>query len=87
MTEKKDQGWEFLFMGADIDAWAVGSSIGITKSVNVDKMDMRGNLKKMSYYTASYRAGNNVSTDFFQMKDSDVEEKMNKLLKDNESNE
>ena len=29
IEEKKNDGWEFVFMGADQDAWAVGQSIGV----------------------------------------------------------
>lgn len=31
ITEKKDAGWTFAFLGADQDAWAVGQIIGIPK--------------------------------------------------------
>lgn len=29
ITEKKNDGWEFVFMGADQDAWEIGQSIGV----------------------------------------------------------
>jgi len=71
--------WEFLFLGADIDAW--GKEIGIYHNATVDKGDMRGNLNKLSYYTANYRTGSdamNVSN--FTMNNADVTEELTKMF-------
>lgn len=55
VSAREDEGWEILFMGADIDAWADGGRMGFSKSRGVDKSDMLLNMSKMSNYTASYR--------------------------------
>jgi len=76
--QKTKYNWEFLFLGADIDAW--GKEIGINSNVNVDKNAMFSNMSKMSYYTANYRTGSaNFSTSNFDLSDDKVQEEMEKL--------
>ncbi len=80
--QKTKYNWEFLFLGADIDAW--GKEIGITSNVNVDKNAMFSNMSKMSYYTANYRTGSaNFSTNNFTLSDDQVKEEMEKLYDKN----
>lgn len=80
--QKTKYNWEFLFLGADIDAW--GKEIGITSNVNVDKNAMFSNMSKMSYYTANYRTGSaNFSTSNFSLSDDQVKEEMEKLYDKN----
>jgi len=89
IKEREDAGWEVLFMGADIDAWGEGSSMGFSKSRGVSKGDMLGNMAKMSYYTANYR--NNVDfgavmnmtevNETFDMTTEEAKEKLEKLKK------
>lgn len=89
VKEREDAGWEVLFMGADIDAWGEGSSMGFSKSRGVSKGDMLGNMSKMSYYTANYRtnvnigatADMNVVNDTFDMSDEEVKKEIEKLKK------
>lgn len=80
--QKTKYNWEFLFLGADIDAW--GKEIGITSNVNIDKNAMFSNMSKMSYYTANYRTGSaNFSTSNFSLSDDQVKEEMEKLYDKN----
>ena len=53
--QKTVYSWEFLFLGADIDAMTVGGGMNITNSVNVNKFDMSNNIKKASYVASVYR--------------------------------
>lgn len=78
--KRENKRWDFLFLGADIDAW--GQEIGITSNVNLSKADMVGNMTKLSYYTANYRSGNSdTSLDNFSVSTSEAEEKLAKMYK------
>jgi hypothetical protein len=88
--QEEDYGWEIVFLGADIDAWGEGSSMGFSKSRGVSKDDMFSNMSKMSYYTATLRnvagVGNvtryendEVLNKTFDMSDGDVKKEMDKL--------
>ena len=61
IKERREQGWEFLFLAADQDAIQVGTSFGIAsnKSVNFTKSSAgtRALVSNMSTYTSSYRIG------------------------------
>lgn len=61
IDEKEAQGWEFVFLGADIDAAAESSSIGIvaSKSLQMDKtsMGIHDGFATMNAVATSYRAG------------------------------
>jgi uncharacterized protein YegL len=54
--QRDKYNWEFIFLGADIDAWAGGSSMGINTNINISKSDMKKSLKGLSNYAASYRS-------------------------------
>lgn len=54
--QKQIYSWEFVFLGADIDAMATGDKLRMSSSVSMDKSDMHANLKKMSFTTAVYRS-------------------------------
>ena len=56
--QREKYSWEFLFLGADIDAW--GQEIGIMTNVNINKNDLTRSMKSMSYYTANYRVGSDA---------------------------
>lgn len=72
--------WEFLFLGADIDAWAGGSSIGFANTVNTSKMNLRKSFKGMSNYTASYRVdADSMNLDTFKLSDEELDQQMEDL--------
>jgi len=61
IKERREQGWEFLFLAADQDAIQVGTSFGIAsnKSANFAKSGAgaRALGNTVSTYTSSYRIG------------------------------
>lgn len=61
ITERREQGWEFLFLAADQDAIQVGTSFGIAsnKTANFSKSSVgaRALCSNVSTYTTSYRTG------------------------------
>jgi uncharacterized protein YegL len=63
--QKEKYSWEFIFIGADINAW--GAEIGISSNVNISKDDLLRSFKGLSYYTASYRSGNAINTDMVNL--------------------
>ena len=85
VATQEDEGWEIVFLGADIDAWGDGRSMGFSKMKSMNKMDMKRNLSKMSNYTASYRSAgmsfvdNKVLDDTFDMSDAELAKQMEEL--------
>ena len=85
VKKQEDAGWEIVFLGADIDAWGDGRSMGFSKMKSMNKMDMKRNLSKMSNYTASYRSAgmafvdNKVLDDTFDMSDAELAKQMEEL--------
>lgn len=79
ITHQKDKySWEFLFLGADIEAW--GQEIGIYTNVNVSKSDMSRSFKGLSYYTANYRcAVSDMSADNFSLTSEELDQKLTDL--------
>ena len=59
LVDKLKKKWEFIFVGGDIDAKQVGSSIGITRTANVfnDAMGTEHTYANFSNTTAAYRSG------------------------------
>lgn len=60
ITEQRNKGWEFVYLGANQDAWAIGVKIGVdptnTSSFNQAKT---GQTFRAAYAaTVSYRSGN-----------------------------
>ena len=55
----EDRGWQFVFMGADQDSWAVGHSLGIQRGVTVDwsrsRASMRAAMAEANEATIDYR--------------------------------
>jgi len=80
-NQRTKEGWEFLFLGADIDAWSGGSSMGINMNINISKNDLKRSMKGMSYYAASYRTGNlgGMSADTFNLSEEELDKKIEEL--------
>ena len=83
--------WEFLFLGADIDAISAGSSISMSKSVKLNKFDMVANMSKATAYSGSFRGSdlsdvkskfNTMSTNYFSLSDDDVKTEIENLKND-----
>lgn len=80
-NQRTKEGWEFLFLGADIDAWSGGSAMGINMNINISKNDLKRSMKGMSYYAASYRTDNflGMSADTFNLSEEELDKKMEEL--------
>lgn len=82
-SEKK--GWTFLFLGADIDAWDQGSSIGMNVdfSIDVSSAESLGTFSKVSSYTASYRSEEDTMDvkEAFAKSDKEVQKDIDKFSK------
>ena len=87
-NQKKQFNWEFIFMGANIDAWSVGSSLGSSINVNFNVKDMSRSMKAASVNTAYHRSGANLSAkayvDNFAMSDADLDKELEKLSKNDD---
>lgn len=85
-NQRTKENWEFLFLGADIDAWSGGSSIGINSNINISKSDMLRSMKGVSYYTANYRMGNfaEMNQNSFDLSKEELDKKVADLQKDKE---
>jgi hypothetical protein len=78
LKAKEREGWTFLYLGANQDAWQAGSGLGLSKgqTMTYSTNNMAGTMAALNTATTSYRnvraqafaAGNNaseVSQDFF----------------------
>lgn len=78
LKAKEQEGWTFLYLGANQDAWQAGSSLGLAKgqTMTYSTNNMDATMSTLSAATSSYRnvraqafaAGNNsaeVAQDFF----------------------
>jgi len=80
-NQRTKENWEFLFLGADIDAWSGGSSMGINMNVNISKADLKRSMKGVSYYTANYRMGNtaDMTQESFNLSEAELDQKLEDL--------
>ena len=66
--EQEKYGWEFLFLGADIDAFAVGHDFGIKAEriarYKKDHAGTRLNFEAVDYMLADFRISNKISDDW-----------------------
>lgn len=85
IEERKDKGWKFTFLGANIDAVEAASNIGIDSDdaagyVN-DKQGIHINFQVMNKAVSSYRKCNKIDKDYLD------EVRENKKEKDQKANE
>jgi hypothetical protein len=84
-NKKSKNDWEFLFLGADIDAWSAGQNLGFSKgrTVTTNKNKMSKNYKSLSHFTASYRTGGQMmdAADSFNMDEADLDTEISKMSK------
>lgn len=73
--EKEKHGWEFVFLGANIDAVSAASDIGISKdraaNYNPDKKGTRLNYEAINSVVSEIRVNNCVSEDWKSEIDQD----------------
>lgn len=67
IAEKKKEGWTFAFLGADMDAYAASSSLGISQgnTVNYNSTQTRGAMRVVANASLSYTGGGSLQTDNF----------------------
>lgn len=81
---KTTEDWEFVFLGADQDAWAAGGGMGVHNSVNFRQSDMRGTMNKMSYYSSNVRMkSSKTSMDNFNLSDDEINKELDNLTSGN----
>lgn len=82
-------GWTFVYMGANQDAWSVGSGLGVTNQYNTKSFDMAdaaATFTALNMATATYRsvrglADTGVGQDysFFKLDDDNAAEVVSKI--------
>ena len=82
-NKRDNEGWEFLFLGADIDAWGAGHDLGFARgqTVSTDKRNMKMSYKGLSHYTSSVRSGVKYSSQSFDMSEADLDADLDKMSK------
>jgi uncharacterized protein YegL len=78
--QKNNYAWEFVFLGADQDAWSNAQAMGINRSVNFVQSDMNRTMKGMTYYSSNIRAKSaKTSLDNFDLSDAQLDDELEKL--------
>jgi hypothetical protein len=79
--QKEKYGWEFIFMGADIDAW--GEEIGISFNVNINKSELTRSFKSLSHHVLHHRLDHIFDlSDSFDLKEGELDKKLDELGRD-----
>lgn len=82
-TEKYN--WDFIFLGANQDAWSSATSMGMSNAINYAAHDISNTLKRTTLYSANFRSSspeNWNAIDYAATSYSKSEEEINKDLKD-----
>ena len=58
VSEKEKEGWTFVYLGANQDAWQVGASFGLSKgqTMTYDVANMSGTMSTLGTATTAYRS-------------------------------
>ncbi len=79
IEDKKEAGWEFIFLGANIDAVSEAGAIGITSDRVVQykatKMGVRKNFDAVASFAEEAVAGNSVSDNWKEKAEQDTPKK------------
>lgn len=79
--QKTDYGWEFLFLGANIDSIDTASKIGISRdratNYHADSQGVKVNFKAMNDVVKSYRSTKSIHPDWEKEIQSDYEKRKN----------
>lgn len=59
---EKKGNWTFVYMGADIDAWAGGMTIGIGQTLSYGKIDSHDHYAGLAAATNTMRSGTSMSS-------------------------
>lgn len=81
--QKEKYSWQFIFLGADIDAW--GEEIGITMNVSILKNDLHRSFKGLSHHILYFRMGRIMDvSDSFNLSENELDKSLNDIGKDQE---
>jgi|WetSurSiteA1Bulk_404760.scaffolds.fasta_scaffold00361_28 hypothetical protein len=70
---EEEHGWKFIFLGANIDAFAAGGSIGINYTFNVNNSPkgIMANYDAVSYTTSTFRSTGGATMDTSKLENLD----------------
>jgi len=78
--QREKYSWEFIFLGADIDAW--GKEIGVNVNVNIKKNDLRRSFKGLSVDVLYSRTNQMFdSSETYDLTEEDLDKKLKDLGK------
>jgi hypothetical protein len=78
--QREKYSWEFIFLGADIDAW--GQEIGVSANVNIRKNDLRRSFKGLSIDVLYSRIDKMFDyEETFNLPEAELDKKLNDLGK------
>lgn len=81
-NQKSKYGWEFIFLGANIDAIETASNFGISQdhavNFNADKMGVQLNYLSINKVISTVRSGGKISRDWKSEIEKDFEERRRK---------
>ena len=65
IKEKEAEGWTFIYLGANQDAWQVGQTFGLSKgqTMSYSTSDMTGTMANLSTATTTYRSARSFAGD------------------------
>jgi hypothetical protein len=69
IAERENLGWDFIFLGADIDAWGdAGRHLGLTrgKTLSFSGAAMASGMAAARTATADYNTGGRLADDYFE---------------------
>ena len=84
-TKKRqsENEWEFIFMGANQDAWQAGGSMGFTSNVNYVANDINKTMKSAAYYSSNSRMySTKTSLDNFNLTEEELNKELDNISKD-----
>jgi hypothetical protein len=84
--QRKKYSWDFIFLGADIDAW--GQEIGISINVDIKKNDLSRSYKALSMHALNERAHHYVdASETFSLSEHELDQKMDDLEMEKKSDQ
>lgn len=79
--QREKYRWEFIFLGADIDAW--GEEIGVKTNVRIDKNDLSRSFKALSLFALESRMVSFFEEDkAFNLTEEELDQKLNDIEKE-----
>lgn len=82
-TRQEKNEWEFIFMGANQDAWQTGGSMGFANNVNYVANDINKTMKSAAYYSSNSRMySTKTSLDNFNLTEEELNKELDNISKD-----